>query len=47
LRTVTGALFGMSNVAFAYPYLQESMAETIAAILPRLQANPSLSQPTA
>ncbi len=47
LRTVTGGLFGMSNVAFAYPYLQESMAETIATILPRLQASPSPSQPAA
>jgi uncharacterized membrane protein/glutaredoxin len=47
LRTLTGALFGMSNVAFAYPYLQESMAETIAAILPRMQAKPSPSQPAA
>jgi uncharacterized membrane protein len=49
LRTVTGALFGSMNVLFAYPYLQESMAETIATILPRLQAarSSSLSQPTA
>jgi len=45
LRTVTGGLFGIMNVAFAYPYLQESMAETIAAILPRLQPHPSRSQP--
>jgi uncharacterized membrane protein len=50
LRTLTGGLFGIMNVFFAYPYLQESMAETIATILPRLQAaqasSPS-SQPTA
>jgi uncharacterized membrane protein/glutaredoxin len=48
LRTVTGGLFGIMNVAFAYPYLQESMNETIAAIVPRLRAAPiSPSQPTA
>jgi uncharacterized membrane protein len=49
LRTLTGGLFGVMNVFFAYPYLQESMSETIATILPRLQAaqtSPSSSQPT-
>jgi uncharacterized membrane protein len=28
LRTVTGLLFGLANVWLAYPYLEESMAET-------------------
>jgi len=48
LRTITGGLFGIMNVAFAYPYLQESMSETIAAIVPRLQAaQASPPRPTA
>jgi uncharacterized membrane protein/glutaredoxin len=48
LRTITGALFGAMNVAFAYPYLQESMTETIATLLPRIQAaRVSSTQPAA
>jgi uncharacterized membrane protein/glutaredoxin len=50
LRTLTGGLFGIMNIFFAYPYLQESMAETIATIVPRLQAAQAASassQPTA
>jgi uncharacterized membrane protein len=28
LRVLTGALFGFSTAWFAYPYIEESMAET-------------------
>ncbi|HMK08474.1 MAG TPA: DUF2085 domain-containing protein [Anaerolineales bacterium] len=36
LRTVTGLLFGLMNVWLAYPYLEESMAETRATAKVRL-----------
>jgi uncharacterized membrane protein len=36
LRTATGLLFGLLNVWLAYPYLEESMAETRAAVKVRL-----------
>jgi len=35
-RTLTGAAFGLANVWMAYPYLEESMADTVAALLPKL-----------
>ncbi len=35
-RTLTGAAFGLANVWMAFPYLQESMADTAAALLPKL-----------
>ncbi len=37
LRTLTGALFGVMNVWLAYPYLQESMAETKAIVSAKLK----------
>ena len=36
LRTATGLLFGLLNVWLAYPYLEESMAETRAAVSVKL-----------
>ena len=36
LRTATGLLFGLLNVWLAYPYLEESMAETRTAVSVRL-----------
>jgi uncharacterized membrane protein len=36
LRTVTGGLFGLANVWMAYPYLEESMNDTVAALVPKL-----------
>lgn len=38
LRTLTGALFGISNVWLAYPYVEESMQETRALIAAKLAA---------
>ncbi len=35
-RPLTGAAFGLANVWMAYPYLEESMADTVAALLPKL-----------
>jgi hypothetical protein len=36
LRTATGLLFGLLNVWLAYPYLEESMGETRAAVSVKL-----------
>jgi uncharacterized membrane protein/glutaredoxin len=38
LRTLTGGLFGVANVWLAYPYIEESMAETRALIAAKLHA---------
>jgi uncharacterized membrane protein/glutaredoxin len=38
LRTLTGALFGLSNVWMAYPYVEETMAETRALVAAKLTA---------
>lgn len=38
LRTLTGGLFGVMNVWLAYPYIEESFAETRALIAAKLQA---------
>lgn len=38
LRTLTGALFGVMNVWMAYPYVEETMAETRALVAGKLQA---------
>jgi uncharacterized membrane protein/glutaredoxin len=38
LRTLTGGLFGVMNVWLAYPYIEESMAETRALIAAKLNA---------
>ncbi len=38
LRTLTGGLFGVMNVWLAYPYVEESFAETRALISAKLQA---------
>lgn len=38
LRTLTGALFGVMNVWLAYPYVEETMAETRAIVAGKLQA---------
>jgi uncharacterized membrane protein/glutaredoxin len=38
LRTLTGGLFGVMNVWLAYPYMEESFAETRALIAAKLQA---------
>jgi len=38
LRTLTGALFGVMNVWMAYPYVEETMAETRALIAAKLKA---------
>jgi uncharacterized membrane protein/glutaredoxin len=38
LRTLTGGLFGVMNVWMAYPYIEESMAETRALIAAKLEA---------
>jgi uncharacterized membrane protein/glutaredoxin len=38
LRTITGGLFGLANVWMAYPYVEESMSETAAAIAAKLAA---------
>lgn len=38
LRTLTGGLFGVMNVWLAYPYLEETMAETRAIISAKLEA---------
>lgn len=45
LRTLTGGLFGMMNVWLAYPYLEETMAETRAIVDAKLQAAAERSQP--
>jgi uncharacterized membrane protein len=36
LRTLTGGLFGLANVWLAYPYLEESMADTRALLVAKL-----------
>jgi len=36
LRTLTGGLFGVFNVWLAYPYVEETMAETRALVSARL-----------
>ena len=36
LRTLTGLLFGLANVWMAYPYVEESMSETIAFVTAKL-----------
>lgn len=38
LRTMTGALFGISNVWMAYPYVEETMAESRALVAAKLAA---------
>jgi uncharacterized membrane protein len=38
LRTLTGGLFGVMNVWLAYPYLEESMAETRALVAAKLSS---------
>jgi uncharacterized membrane protein/glutaredoxin len=38
LRTLTGALFGVMNVWMAYPYVEETMAETRALVAAKLKA---------
>lgn len=38
LRTLTGALFGVMNVWMAYPYIEESMGEVMATLVPKLAA---------
>jgi uncharacterized membrane protein len=35
LRVLTGVLFGLTSVWFAYPYMQESMDEDLAQSAPR------------
>jgi uncharacterized membrane protein len=46
LRTATGLLFGLLNVWLAYPYLEESMAETRAAASVKLAgADPPPAEP--
>lgn len=47
LRTLTGGLFGVMNVWLAYPYIEESFAETRALISAKLQAaGLPISKPT-
>jgi len=46
LRTLTGGLFGIMNVWMAYPYLEESMAETVAALVPKLAAVDRAARPS-
>jgi uncharacterized membrane protein len=38
LRAATGLLFGFANVWMAYPYVEESMSETVAAVASKLAA---------
>lgn len=38
LRTLTGGLFGVMNVWLAFPYLEETMAETRAVVAAKLEA---------
>jgi uncharacterized membrane protein len=38
LRTLTGLLFGLANVWMAYPYVEESMSETVAFVTAKLAA---------
>lgn len=38
LRSITGGLFGLMNVWMAYPYVEETMAETRALVLAKLKA---------
>ncbi len=38
LRTVSGALFGLSNIWMAFPLVQESMDEVAATVIPKLAA---------
>lgn len=38
MRTLTGALFGLMNVWLAYPYIEESMAETRALVTAKFAA---------
>lgn len=45
LRTLTGGVFGILNVWMAYPYVQESMDETVAALVPKLAAVGRQSRP--
>jgi uncharacterized membrane protein len=47
LRTVTGILFGVTTVWMAYPYLEESMGEVIATVLPKLAAADRRTRPHA
>jgi uncharacterized membrane protein len=46
LRTLTGGLFGIMNVWMAYPYLEESMAETVTALVPKLAAVDRAAEPS-
>lgn len=39
LRSLTGALFGVMNVWLAYPYVEETMAETRAIVAGKLEAS--------
>jgi hypothetical protein len=38
LRTLTGGLFGVMNVWMAYPYVEETMAETRALVAAKIAA---------